>query len=259
MQTGTLRNGLSLAALTLSLTLALPAQAALQDEHNGQLYDNVTGLVWLQDANLAKTNTFGVSGIASDGSMNWSTANSWITAMNDANYKGYNDWMLPTVSPVNGSSFNYYYSATGAADVGYNITSQASQLSYMYYQNLGLKGAVSPSDAIQPDFGVFGNGTYRGQANVGLVNNLQSGVYWTGTAYAPFPSNDVWVFNTYDGKQQTFSLNFPFAVWGVRAGTAADIAAIASFAASVPEPESYATLLAGLGLIGLMARRRQTA
>jgi hypothetical protein len=44
MQTRPFRNGLPLAALTLGLTIAIPAQAALLDLNNGQLYDNVTNL-----------------------------------------------------------------------------------------------------------------------------------------------------------------------------------------------------------------------
>jgi hypothetical protein len=41
------------------------------------------------------------------------------------------------------------------------------------------------------------------------------------------------------------------------AGDKAFILTTNSFIASVPEPESYAMLLAGLGLLGFMARRRQ--
>jgi hypothetical protein len=252
MQSRALRNGLSLTALTLSLTLAIPAQAALLDEHNGQLYDNVTKLVWLQNANLAATNNFGVSGIAANGYMNWSTAKSWIAAMNAANYLGHNDWMLPTVSPVaGGSNWNYNYSTNGTTDLAYNVSGQASLMGYMYYQNLGLKGANSPSGVFQPNFGIYGNGITGGQANVGLVNNLQSNVYWSGTAYAPDPANIAWTFDTYNGLQDIYYHASAMAVWGVRAGTAADIAA------TVPEPESYAMLLAGIGLMGVIPRRRK--
>jgi phage terminase large subunit-like protein len=41
-----------------------------------------------------------------------------------------------------------------------------------------------------------------------------------------------------------------FHAWAVRSG---------DVAAPIPEPETYAMLLAGLGLLGFMARRKRTA
>jgi hypothetical protein len=159
-----------------------------------------------------------------------------------------------------GTKFDWNYSKTtnGTTDVGFNISSQASWLGYMYYQNLGLKGYYSPSGVFQPNYGVFGNGVSGAglQAKVGLVNNLDSLAYWTGTPYySPNPSvyNYELNFNTDDGGQYINLQTSAMAVWAVRAGTAADIAA------TVPEPESYAMLLAGLGLLGVAARSRKTA
>jgi len=228
------------------------SHAALLDEGNGQLYDNVTDLVWQQNANLAATNTFGLSGIDTNGRMTWGTAQNWIAAMNANDYLGHSDWMLPSVSPVNGKSFNYNYSIDGTTDRVYNITSSASPLSYMYYVNLGLKAPMSPlDDSPQPDFGVFRNGTWGGQADIGIVKNLQSNGYWTSTAYDPVPGY-VWYFDTQfgaqgGGTQYYYGLN----AWAVRPADAGDIAA------AIPEPETYLMLLAGLGLLGFVARSRK--
>ena len=168
-------------ALLAGLALSGAAQAALTDNGGGLIYDSVLNITWLQNANLAASNTFGVSGIGADGSMTWNTAQSWIGAMNAADYLGQSDWRLPTTSPVNGSSFNYSYSVNGSTDFGYNITSPNSELAYMYYVDLGLAGYYSPTGAVQPNWGIFGNGTCNGvdcssygQNDVGLIDNLQA-------------------------------------------------------------------------------------
>jgi hypothetical protein len=60
------------------------------------VYEPSAGVTWLADADLARTKTFGVSGIDSDGSMQEPTAASWIGAMNGKTYLGRSDWQLPT-------------------------------------------------------------------------------------------------------------------------------------------------------------------
>jgi len=93
------------------LTINLPnvAQATLVDRGNGMIYDDILDVTWLQDANYAKT-----SGYDADGEMNWATANAWAEQLV---HKGYNNWRLPTISPVNGLSFNYVLSRVGNADI----------------------------------------------------------------------------------------------------------------------------------------------
>lgn len=233
-----------LAAICLSCVDT--AQASLHDLNNGQLYDDVTGLVWLQNANLAATNTFGVSGINSFGYMNWNTANDWIAAMNAANYLGYNNWMLPTVSPVNGTSINYNSSADGSTDIGFNITSIASPLSYMYYVNLNLIGYYDTLWNVQSNYGVYGDGSTHGfgQVDIGLVRNLQSKAYWYGTVYGADPSTYAFQFRTSEGDQNinVQSSDYAMAAWAVRPANA------------IPEPSTATMALAGLGLLGFAAR-----
>ena len=219
-----------------ALCLPVPqAQALLVDRGSGMLYDTVLNVTWLQDANYAKTSNYDA-----DGRMTWSQANTWA---NGLVYGGYSDWRLARNTPVNGtpSGWNYSYSENGTADRGYNITSTFSELSYMYYVNLGLKGYYSASGAYQPDHGVYGNGTIGGQTDVGLVKNLQSDVYWSGTAYAPSPAVYAWRFGTTYGFQGSYSQSVEFFAWAVRPG---DVTV-----AAVPVPGSVA-------LLGVMTRRR---
>ena len=237
-------------ALLAGVAVSGAAQAALFDRGGGLIYDDVLNITWLQNANLAATNTFGVSGIdASSGRMNWNTADSWIAAMNTAEYLGYDDWRLPTLGPVNGAAFNYNYSTNGSTDVGYNITSSNSEMSYMYYVNLGLTVVYNPDGSWNPNpnWGIFGNGTSGGQNDVGLIDNLQSFEYWSGLEYAPV-TNFAWFFNANNGTQFANGKSLNYYAWAVRPG---------DVAAPIPEPETYALLLAGLGLVGWAARRRR--
>jgi hypothetical protein len=231
------------ASVVLMLTTG-SAQAALNDRGGGLLYDDVLNVTWLQDANYAQT-----SGYDADGRMNWSAAKTWAASLSfhdSVRNVDLTGWRLASNTPV-GADWNYEYATDGSTDYGHNITSPRSELSYMYYVNLGLKGYYSPSGAYQPDHGIFRNGTYGGQASVGLVNNLQSSAYWSGTAYAPNPAYHAWLFNTDDGFQHLSYQGSEFWAWAVRPG---------DVAAAVPEPETYAMLVAGLGLLGAVARRK---
>lgn len=50
---------------------------------NGQVVIGDTrNIMWLSNANLADTMSFGVSGVNPNGSMNWDTSLLWINAMN---------------------------------------------------------------------------------------------------------------------------------------------------------------------------------
>jgi len=240
------RKRVVLALATAGLLSSGAAQAELFDRGGGLLYDDVLNVTWLQDANYAKT-----SGYDADGKMKWDAAKTWAGSLNISRFAGesLSGWRLASNTPV-GADWSYEGCTNdGSTDFCFNITSPHSELSYMYYVNLGLKGFLSPAGDYQPDFGVHGNGT-GGQANVGLVKNLQSSGYWSGTVYARRPADYAWSFNTGDGSQSYGNLHHnEFSAWAVRPG---DVATVA-----VPEPETYAMLLAGLGLLGAGAKRRR--
>jgi len=78
------------------LSFAGISQATLWDRGGGLIYDGAQDITWLLNANLALSVTFGVEGIDTpSGVMPRSTADSYIAAMNAADYLGYNDWRLP--------------------------------------------------------------------------------------------------------------------------------------------------------------------
>jgi hypothetical protein len=237
------------------------AQAALFDRGGGLLYDDVLKVTWLQDASYAKT-----IGLGSGGLMNWATANSWVAGLvyhDSVRNVDHSDWRLPMMIDTGAPGEQCTNSGT---DCGYNVQTYDgvtgkvySEMAHMYYNNLGLKGTFSPSGSYQPDFGIFGNGTYNGssfaphgQNNVGLVRNLQAYIYWSSLEYAPDTSL-AWNFFMNVGTQRSDLKNAHyFYAWAVRDG---DVAS--PVAAPIPEPETYAMMLAGLGLLGLTARRRR--
>lgn len=230
------------AGILLSFS-SIDAQAALIDRGGGLLYDDVLDVTWLQDANYAKT-----SGYNADGKMDWNTAIVWAGSLvyhDSVRNVDYSDWRLAINTPVNGSLYNVNWSPDGSTDYGYNITTPHSEMSYMYYVNLGLKGYVSSAGTVQPDYGIFGNGDVGGQNNVGPVINLQSEAYWSGTEYATVPSN-AWNFYFNYGFQSYITKDTQFFTWAVRNG---DVS-------SIPVPG--AIWLFGSGLAVLLSSKRRS-
>ena len=206
---------LNKAALALTAVCVLSsgvAQAALFDRGGGLIYDNVLKITWLSDANYAKTNNYD-----SDGLMNWTAAKAWAAGLS---YGGYHDWRLPTALSQDGS---------GPCG-GYNCYS--SEMGHLFY----IDGGLSQNQSITTSATL-----------TNYFTNMQSNVYWSGTAYVYFPTEVAWLFGTSGGTQSTDFQSKEFHAWAVRPG---DVAA-------VPEPEAYALLIAGLGLLGMVAKRRR--
>jgi hypothetical protein len=82
--------------------------------------------------------------------------------------------------------------------------------------------------------------------------NLQAYSYWSATEYAPnlgAVTGLVWYFNFGNGNQDAGSKGNGFYALAVSPG---DVGI-----AAVPEPETYAMMLAGLGLVGFATRCRK--
>lgn len=245
--------------LVLSLVASLPAvsHAALQardvysdlDHRIEAYYDDVAHVTWWADA-----------GVATDVSFQAAEAFAATSSMG-----GVTGWRLPTLQPVDPVSYNGTFSydqsqangTDGTLDIGYDVRQVqsgphagevASELSYMYYENL----QASAGSGLVGDVTV-GSATFR---------NISGGTYWTGVvADDGLKSCDAggvyqgcrWVFESGFGLQSYYSLNSPdvgptlASVWLVHDG---DV-----FASPVPEPASWVMLLAG-GVA--LARRRVT-
>ena len=173
--------------LLVGMGLAPTAQAALIDRAFA-VYDTVSNLSWLKDANYAQT-----SGYDADGRMTWADANTWAAGLTVGGYTG---WRLPTALNADGS---------GPCGPAYNCT--GSELGHLYYTVGGLTQGQTITSSV-----VLSN----------LFSNMQNAVYWSGTEYAPNPG-DAWDFNTYLGFQDTDNKGFNGYAWAVRSG---DVAAV---------------------------------
>lgn len=213
-------------------------------------YDTVLDITWLKDANYGAGSSYDddwYSSTTTDGLMNWYNANDWATSLSlhDAvNNVTYDNWRLPTVSPVNGTSFVNTSSFDGSTDVGFNIASPNSELGYMFYVNLGNPSAITQTGL----YGGCGTSPLCLQ-NIGPFTNLYPGIYWSGTA----KNNNFYSYQAYgsgfnNGEQYPFTTAYGHYAWAVSSG---DVGV-----AVVPEPETYAMLLAGLVLVGAAVRRR---
>lgn len=230
------------------LGLSMTAQAALHDRGSGLIYDDVLDLTWLQDANYAQT-----SGYDADGGMSWNSAVAWATSLSyydSVRNVAYTGWRLPTVTPIDGVAFDSRFRNIGTSDAGFNISapgtlyegSTASEMAYMYYQNLGNPGLYTPDGTEN----FCSSGCIQ---NTGPFLNLKTDkYYWTGVEY-DLDTSQAWVFGMNTGIQGAGYKEHPnnsFYAWAVRDG---DVA-------SVPEADTWATLLVGLGLVGMAVGRR---
>jgi len=137
----------------------------LQVNPDGQtVYDPVSRVTWLADANLAAEQTFGVAGISPDGSMEQNTAVLWVDAMNKADhghgYLGVAHWDLPETAASDPSC-----SMQGATSFGFDCT--ASPMGHLYYKQLGLL----PGEPVVP----------YPDVKVGPFHDIQPYLYWACT------------------------------------------------------------------------------
>lgn len=209
-------------------------------------YDTLLNLTWTADVNVAKTLGLGTQG--------WGAG--WVV-LSDArylaahlSYHGITGWRLPT----------YYPQAVGGCYLGYSGVgcgvpegAVASELAHMYHLTLGVEVAASGRGASyavvnQPfNTGPFWN--FEGPSST--VNR-----FWTDTLSAEGSlAPDQITFSGFTSTTRGY-------VGYVRMGS--DAAAAAWFVrdgdvAAIPEPETYAMMLAGLGLVGFAAARPKRA
>lgn len=244
-------NKAALALATAGVLSSGVAQAALFDRGGGLIYDDVLNVTWLSDANYGAGSTYDDNenggGTIIDGRMTWANANAWAANLSfTSGVNVFDNWRLPTVVDTGTPNCNGAYSGT---DCGWNVQTVSggtvySELAYMYYINLGNQAAYNISGIPQSGYGLVNDPVNPNDES--LFSNLKSAVYWTGTEFVA-PTIYALGFDTSNGYQYNYDKNSDFYAWAVHTG---DVGA-------VPEPGTYAMLMAGLGLLGAVARRRK--
>jgi hypothetical protein len=131
------------------------------------VYDADQGLCWLADANLAGDPDvraqMNVSGINSNGTMDWETALHWVDALNGFDngrgFLGHNNWQLP-VTPNDDDT------CSSSNNGSFGVSCTGSALGHLYSAGLGL----TFPDSVVPNF----------VNKVGPFHDLVPSLYWAG-------------------------------------------------------------------------------
>lgn len=150
-----------------------------------------------------------------------------ITWLRDANQNGNWDWVTAK-SWASGLTVGAYggwrLPLSDTSCITYDCT--ASEMGHLWYEELG-------------------NPARGPMTNAGNFRNLQSAGYWSSSDYS---TRYAWHFSTSDGYQGPFLKTYAQYALAVRPG---------DVLAAVPEPETFALMLSGLGVLGFVARRRK--
>lgn len=223
--------------------------AALHDRGGGLIYDDVLNVTWLQDANYARSQGYS---LLQNGGLTWYDALTWaadLTYYDSTRNVTWDDWRLPNISPLDPSiGWQMQISTEGDQDDGYNVSapgtkyagSTASELPYMYFNNLGNTSRCP----IGLGFGGCStDGASSFTLNSGPFINLEKNFYWTGSN-ENLPFKDGWGLDMGSqwGLQGAYNAAIPHVAWAVRDG---DVTVIPIPGSIIP---FCSTILGWLGL-----------
>ena len=224
------------AAAAAIVALTGSAQAALFDRGGGMIYDSTRNITWLADMNYPQSSGHSGTGVNATGRMTWAAATAWA---DNLVYGGFSDWRLPTLNPADTTCSSIFNPGGGFPNQYFGTGCTGGELSGLFVTDLGNKANESVLNQV--------GDTAEQIANLALFSNVQSDYYYSGTEYAPFP-NVVWYFGTVGGGQFNEFGSLELYAVAVRPG---------DVAAAIPEPQTYALMLMGVGAV-LLARRKRT-
>lgn len=204
------------------------ASAALFDRGGGLIYDDAFNITWLADANYVYPNPAynpdnQYSSAFLSGPTTWFNAHAWVSNLSYADtVRGvvYDDWRLP-------STIYQYPCANGSC----------SELRSLYLGLLGSAVQQGGDNLLATNH----NNSYD------LFQSIQPASYWS--SEDPQQNNDAWYVDMSNGGMNTSNKGAAsYYVWAVRDG---------DVATPIPEPEIYAMMGIGLGLLRWVGRRKK--
>ena len=160
-------------------------------------YEDELKTLWTADANLPASKTFGVLDIISGGRMHWSTAQTWIAAMNSdggTGYLGISNWRLPHMKKLLGDED--IPSVNCSAVAVDEDRCKDNEYGYLYYY-----------DGVTND----------GGTSAGPFDHLSNG-YWSSTV-ARLDASKAWQFRFNGGGQNALEKEgYNIHAWAVRDG-----------------------------------------
>ena len=177
-----LRRLVSRLLVGMAATCVPLAHATLTLSADGKTVHDSHGVTWLADADTAATTTFGMpycnasnsfTGCVNQGSgsMDYASAQLWISLMNKyqgSGYLGHSNWQLPATQTLTAGC-----TSTGTNNASFAYNCAGSALGLLYYGGLGIAapGAVTApaQDIVQT------------KDKTHSFTNLQPNLYWTAT------------------------------------------------------------------------------
>lgn len=165
------------------------------DNGDGTITDNLTGLIWLKDANCMATHypAFDTDGTAGDGRVTWQHALDFVTGINRGTYQdcsaGYSDWRLPNIIELESLSNSEY------GDISDWLESQGFKNVDSYWSSTAANYSTDFAAYFNSEGGVtFGNKVW--DYSVLPVRGITTGpaqLWKTGqtTSYAPNDDGDL--------------------------------------------------------------------
>jgi hypothetical protein len=187
-------------------------------------YDTALDVTWLRDTGDANSYK------------NWDTANTWA---NTLVVGGIGGWRLPTGVDTGAPGCDFGFVGT---DCGYNVDMASSEMAHLYHGTLGNLSSCPPS-LIDCSGGPQAG---YGLTNTGDFQNMNPYYYWSGQEYAT-DSTFALVFWMDQGRVDYSAKVHPGYAMAVHPGDVLP---------AIPEPQTYALMLAGLGALWLRRRLR---
>jgi hypothetical protein len=187
--------------------------------------------------------------VASPSDLIWSSsqagsAQAWVASLNTMvnsngtiGYGGYTNWTLPTGDGTYTTQYNTNFNFGTPEGLGPSTSGALNQLGYLFINELGN----TPGSTI---------------TNTGPFTKLgDNAFYWSGTAEG-MSTGGGWGFNTADGFE--YGSISPLNDY-VNAEYGDALAVRAGLASPVPLPASAWLMLSGMGVLGVVARRRRSS